>query len=204
VSIYESDIAREAHLAEYIVPKSGTCFIDIGAHIGYWTVYVAKKGFKVYSFEPNPDTYKLLLAATEKYKNVRPYQLAVGDKEIVAELYIHEYSGEDSLRIRTDRFTGRKVKVRVVKIDQFKFPIPIGVIKIDTEGYEAQILEGATETILQHHPRLLVEVHRGLRTLREEVTILFDILKGFGYNIQWINKKVTKQPILIADVEEVV
>ena len=187
-------------IKQHMKLNKGESFIDIGAHIGLWTLYVAKKGNKVYSFEPDINTFKILKNNIKKYSNVKVYNLAIGAEDKVESMYVHKNSVLNSLRIvRKDLFL-YKVRVQINKLDNFKFEEKIGLIKIDTEGYESEILIGAEETILRDKPKLIIEVHHGLRPLGLELKILFDRVQKYGYdNIRAEYKKVCGQPILIAE-----
>jgi len=192
------DWSRESHISKYMEMKEGECFIDAGAHIGLWTMYIGRNGYRVYAFEPNPEIYEILVENTSKYPKVIRILAGLGDIKTVKSLYLHKRSVLNSLRTQSNEFTGRSIKVSIVPLDEFNFR-NVGIIKMDTEGYESNILKGAIETILRYKPRLIIEVHQGLRALREELEILTNILIEYGYKWKAEYKRDSGQPILIAD-----
>jgi hypothetical protein len=62
------------------------------------------------------------------------------------------------------------------------------VLKIDTEGFEYQILSGARK-ILEKKPKLLVEVHRGWAAFAHDRGELYDLLKSYNYKISMIEHR---------------
>jgi len=193
------DFTREVELRKYMWVNEGEAFVDVGAHIGLWTTYVGRHGERVYAFEPNPITFKILQGNIKRYPNIISWQVALGDEEGVQELYLHNRSCLDGLRVMTTEYTGRKVTVEVYRLDSLNSLESIGLIKIDTEGYEEQVLRGAKEIIKRDKPRIIIEVHRGLRPLQEEVRILTNILYKYKYHYKSIYKPETGQPILITE-----
>lgn len=195
------DWSREAHIGKYMEVEDGECFIDVGAHIGLWTLYVGRKGSKVYAFEPNPDIVQILKSNSREYSNIVVCNFALGEIKEVKELFIHTRSVLNGLRVKTNEYIGRNVEVQVYRLDDLQVYIreQVGLIKIDTEGYEANVLKGGIETILRDKPRLIIEVHHGLRTLREELQLLTEFLSDYGYKWKAEYKRDNGQPILIAD-----
>lgn len=79
---------------------------------------------------------------------------------------------------------GGTIDVPVRKLDSIPLP-RVGVIKIDTEGYETPVLQGAKETIAKNKPRLIIEVHKGTgkaaKTFSEEQQRIKKVLSDLGY-----------------------
>jgi len=170
----------EKYLEKYMILKRPeSCFVDVGANTGLWTFFMAKKGYKVHAFEPSPRPYLYLKKHARPYK-IHVYPCALGDKNSVAELNLHFGSGHDSLVKKGSDFSGRKIKVSVRALDSFHLD-NVGLIKIDTEGYEVPVLLGAKETILRNKPRLIIEVHT---PYKEQIKQIAKILKELDY--KWI------------------
>jgi len=88
------------------------------------------------------------------------------------------------------------VEIAVRTLDHFAIR-NVGLIKIDTEGYEIPILRGATRTILLNKPRLVIEVDEPIEKQQEKITAT---LRNFGY--KWITlyrHPMNPQPCIIAD-----
>lgn len=169
--------------------------IDIGAHIGWYTIDMAPKAKHVYSFECSPKSFNYLCANIElndlSYK-VTKYNTALGDKECVTKYYIRDPKdggGNGVAQFEYDKIhTVESIDVPMRSLDSFGFT-NIGFIKIDVEGFEKQVLEGAVETLkANNYPKIFFESWNESREsdnfpakrLRRE---LFEFLGGLGYTI---------------------
>lgn len=194
---YLATKVREIHLFKHMIPRKGGMFIDIGANFGCWTFHLAKQGIQVHAFEPGPRPYRQLAKEAKSYKNVHLYRCALGDRSHRSRMMIHRGSGHNSIVSRGSDFVGISIPVSVETLDSFDFR-NVGLIKIDTEGYEVPILRGSRETIVREKPRLIVEVHR---PFEKEQSKIMDYFKALDY--RWIIKrKRSGQPHLIADHED--
>src|SRR5271169_347889 len=54
------DMGSENFLAPYMLPPQGKSFVDVGANVGCWAFYIAKRGFEVYTYEPGPKAFTQL------------------------------------------------------------------------------------------------------------------------------------------------
>jgi FkbM family methyltransferase len=195
----------EKFLEEYIVPERNKLFVDIGAYRGQWTQFVAKSGIEVHAFEPSPIPYAVLAEKAKKYTNFYTYHCALGDRDSEVTLSLAPFS---LLGLINEKSRGREkntVNVPIRTLDEFKLA-DVGVIKIDTEGYEVPILMGAKETILKNRPRLVIEVHKGtgnaLRSFSEESHRIENILSNLGYSYKVHYRRVgdrDMQPFIIGN-----
>lgn len=136
--------------------KKGDVVVDIGANIGYFTLIFARlvgDGGKVYAFEPDPVNFALLKKNVEinGYKNVVLIQKAVSNYDGVLKLYLSDKNPQDH-RIY-DWHDGRKfVEAQAVRLDEYfkNYAGKIDFIKIDTQGVEGAVIEGAM-AILQNN-----------------------------------------------------
>ncbi|MEK7180176.1 MAG: FkbM family methyltransferase [Patescibacteria group bacterium] len=161
----------------------GKVIFDIGAHIGFHSLYFARlvgpKG-KVYAFEPNPKNIERFRFIRDKNDNMRD-TISIFDVAVSDVLGTEEFSMSEDIEsgrssgsfINTadtiwDRETFRQrkftdIKVKTVPLDLFKKELGIleipDLIKIDVEGAESLVLKGAEETIRKHRPLILLEVH---------------------------------------------
>jgi len=73
--------------------EAGDIVFDVGAHFGFFSYYAVQKGAKeVYAFEPNPYVFEILKKHAEMWSDkIKPYQLALSEKNGEADLFI---SGE--------------------------------------------------------------------------------------------------------------
>lgn len=200
-----STVGSEKHLMPFLFSRgNGGCFVDVGANIGLWTFYVAKQGSKVHAFEPSPRAFNILEKQAKKFSNVKVYPYALGNENTTADLKLHYASGHNSLALTAVDFTGATTQVQVKTLDSFNLN-NVGLIKIDTEGYELPILEGATQTILRNKPRLIIEVHKPYTEQKKKI---LELLKRWSY--KWIIRYKSKiwregetpQPHIIAELKK--
>lgn len=158
--------------------------LDIGANVGLYSLslYQGHRDAVYHVFEPVPATYRKLVA-TARLNGADPehyimHNLGFSDKQGMQELYLPAESEAASLRMVEDGFyrkrstemgeyTGasdvEKVLCRIDTVDCFVRSHGIegiGFIKIDVEGNEKSVLEGAAETIRRESPLVYCELLR--------------------------------------------
>jgi FkbM family methyltransferase len=153
-------------------------FVDVGAHVGYYTVRMAKRCDKVIAFEPNPENRAKLQRNVElnRLKNVVIYPYAVGEGRYKSRLYL-AYASSTLL----EGYGGGRSSVEVDVVPLDEVVERADVIKLDVEGYEARVIEGAKNVILSQSPVLEIEHHdfRGYRI--SDYPVIRDFLKKRGY-----------------------
>ena len=185
----------EAFLEPYMIPKNAGCIIDVGANIGQWTSYFSDRGMVIHAFEPAPRIYTLLQKQFKGKDNIHIHSCALGEDHYLGKLKVHKHSGSNSLVCVTESFTGKEVAVQVRTLDSFHFR-NVGLIKIDTEGYEIPVLLGAKETIQASHPRLIIETHLDYIDQKEKIVSL---LEHYGYTWKLIYRPSGSKPHIIGD-----
>lgn len=143
-------LRQEINVRKWFTFKEGDVFVDVGAYIGAYTLRAAKSRCIVYSFEPNPNSYKLLSLNVfdNKFDNVKLYNVALGNKE-----------GEVIISPNFDEtFVSTKgYKVKMMSLDSLDFN-KIDLLKIDVEGFEKEVLLGS-ESTLDRTDKVIIEVH---------------------------------------------
>lgn len=146
-------------------------FVDVGAHVGYFTILASELvlGGKVVAFEPEEENYEALSDNIEAngYVNTTAFQACVGDKCEDVELFVNlDNDGGHSLfdpgyhvlNTRTRKNERIKQTVPMVTLDSCIGFAP-KVIKIDCEGAELMVLKGAEEIIKNHSPIIIMEIN---------------------------------------------
>lgn len=190
---------KEAPLLEAIAPHlRGKVVYDIGANIGITTLFFAKhvgeEGLVV-AFEPVPPTAQRLQENVHinRLQNVRIYPVALGDEAGQAEIcYAEDASGIATLRKDMAQGYQREYRmqtftVEVVPLDSLvereHLPAP-DFIKLDVEGFEYQVLQGAHRLIERARPALFMELHGASHEERAETwRKIYDLLTKLGYHI---------------------
>jgi FkbM family methyltransferase len=151
--------------------KPDMVVIDIGAHVGYFSLLAAKlvgHTGKVYSFEPEPGNHAVLLKNIDAngYDNIVATQMAVSDRTGNLTLYITALdSGRHSVYHHGLPERG-SVTVESTSLDSFLesegWPT-VDLIKVDVEGAEVAVLDGMTQ-LMEKNPdlRLIIEFNPAL------------------------------------------
>lgn len=131
--------------------------IDVGAHIGIWSVELAKHFSVVEAFEPIPENYDCLRANAWGHA-VRFRQYALGDRERYCEMFLPREGNSGMAYAADDLYegSGRCTTVKMFTLDGYQFR-DVGLIKIDVEGYEGNVVLGALGTIMESRPVIVFE-----------------------------------------------
>jgi FkbM family methyltransferase len=155
-----ADRAERELLKQVLLP--GSIVVDAGANIGIYSEFLSRcvgPTGVVHSFEPSPDNFKRLRAATCKLSNVRLNQLAVSDKTGESLLYISEELNVDHRAYPKAGETRRTLSIRSTRLDDyFRSGEHVDLIKMDLQGFELHALQGANR-VLGDNPdiKLLLE-----------------------------------------------
>jgi FkbM family methyltransferase len=133
------------------VLKEGMVAVDVGAHIGYYTLLASSlvgESGKVYAFEPEPQNFSALLGniVLNGFQNIKPFQKAVFSHSGKMPLYIGTHSGMHSL-LRVKDTTSEKVVVDMVSLDETFKKTKVDLVKVDTQGAELNVLMGMQKLI---------------------------------------------------------
>jgi len=160
-----SEIATVLALA-----KPGSTTIDVGANVGMYTVALATRigsAGKVLAFEPVPQTSHRLREniALNSLDNVEVFEAAAGECPGLADLQLADDSAYASMTgVKQGRAIGKRLSVRVTPLDEVwndrQRPV-VSFCKIDVEGAELSVLEGAKEMLATCRPALLLEADPG-------------------------------------------
>jgi FkbM family methyltransferase len=139
-------------------------FVDVGAHVGLYTVAAARQGpGRVLAFEPNPSAREQLAAnvALNGLANVIAVPKAVGDAPGSALLHVPRTPDPSFSSLAGGRFAeGEPIEVEVTTVDAEVEAAGLQptVVKVDVEGGELAVVGGMRRTLERHRPVLLVEV----------------------------------------------
>ena len=134
--------------------------IDIGANVGVWSYWLSKYAKQVESFEPNPKVFNAL--KNIKIKNVNSYNIALSNKTGSVDLLIPKSSkgfsnqgaSLSSIKVKGEH---KSISIEAKRLDEYNF-LDVDFIKIDVEGHEHEVIEGARETIKKFKPTMVIEM----------------------------------------------
>lgn len=149
-------------LMKALLPDGGL-FVDVGAHIGLWSLVMAQKG-PVVALEANPATFDALVAnyglnEESLPHDVQMYQFAAWDGEARLRLtYIGDKETGGSVRVGESGDS--ELTVPAHPLDDIADLLEgVSMIKIDVEGAEARVLRGAHQILQKNKPTLFIEMH---------------------------------------------
>ena len=175
---------------EDFIPKPKQTVIDIGAQYGDYAILCSKiYKAKVYTFEPLPQNFKEILKNIKlnglEEDQIKAFNVALGNVNKIAMI---SYSGE----MANNSNKGKKIKATFRTLDSYK--LKADLLKIDVEGFELNVLDGAIKTIKKYHPKIIIETHsRALeKQTKEFLSKLNYKLKHEGRSVYNANKEFDK------------
>jgi FkbM family methyltransferase len=188
--IWEQSLVSQ--FQKFVRPDS--LVLDVGANIGLHSILFSK-WCRVISFEPQPVLFDILqtnIQNNQLENRITPVQFAISAK-VGMELFgipvsYNAWDNPGGLGIVDASFSQDGLKTIVVQtrtIDSLNYA-DVSVIKIDVEGHEREVLEGARETIAREKPNLIVEILGGCNrnTYYNEIQGFIDwVCDTFGYMI---------------------
>ena len=133
-------------------------FLDIGAHIGYYSLYMLPRATEVYAFEPDPCVRQLLEANVGHNPKIKVIPWAVGATQGCARFTLEGDSAVSHLATEGDS-QSKLIDVEVVTIDSFirARGLTVEAIKIDVEGHDTEVIQGALKVLSDQQPLVLTE-----------------------------------------------
>lgn len=170
-----------------LVPR-GRNAVDIGANRGVYTSWMAKRAVRVDAFEPQPALAKYIRDA--QLRHVHVHETALSDHAGVAMLLVPDDDGlariassdpSDAVATAAEFELGarRELGVQLRTLDSFGL-VDVGFLKIDAEGHELAVLQGAHETITTSRPVVFIE-SEARHALGAPANIIELMREGHGY-----------------------
>lgn len=169
---------------EYYKIGKNKIIFDVGAHIGSFSLKYSKNNC-VYSFEPNSENYRFLVENIKLNKlnnNIYPNNIALGYKKGNRKLGLSGGSGGHSFHLKNKKFE----EVQTISLDEFvsdNHLNHVDIVKVDAEGDELNILEGAGECIKKMRPLLIIELHPWYTSSKK----IIKKLKNLNYKVDYLD-----------------
>jgi len=178
--------------------KEDSVIIDVGANIGYFTIYASRKVGKdglVITLEPMDEAYDCLIKNLRLncLNNVMPFKLALWSSETTLRLY-RTKGYYTSVLSKVDLFKNliqqkkleliKEYEIKTIKLDDLIKNINLNKvdwIKIDVDGSEYEVILGSMNTLKRFKPKLIIEIHN-----QEIGNKILKILKDLGYKVSLI------------------
>ncbi len=200
---YEKDYESENYAFLKQRVKPGMHIIDIGAHIGLFSVISSKltgQSGKVVSFEPTPETYSVLKKTLQlnHCDNVMPLQAAISNENGKATFYIGNTTVNNSNSLVKNK-PGEELHSHIVELLTIDtvvktYSVKPGLIKIDAEGAELDVLKGGQDFILANKPIIILGLHpASVKAKGDSLETIWDLLKKYAYTIKLEEKEMTRE-----------
>src|ERR687889_1245416 len=190
---------HEEDIIEHFTPKQGDIVVDIGAHMGRYTIISSKRvgaNGKVVAIEAHPNNFEMLNRNIKlnQSTNVVPLNYAVYSKETKIKLYLPDeesgYTMHHSIMSNyiftkyKDKTEDKFVETNANTLDyllQIKGITDVNWVKIDVEGAEFEVLKGANKILSDSKDiALLIEVH-GKNTYEP----IIEFLRSYNFKIDF-------------------
>ena len=180
------DLNLDADELDYIINKD---IIDAGAFTGDTAIPLSEITQKnVYAFEPFAESYELLEKNIKDngIENIIPVNMSLGDINGLRTLFL---SGNNVQGITNDsniRKYDQELKVEEVTIDKFvkDNDLDVGLISVDVEGAELDLLKGAIETIKSQKPILTISMYHKASDFFEIIPWISNLNLGYEFKIE--------------------
>lgn len=201
---YAGDVDRKLSWICRRIIRTGDTALDIGANLGLVSLTLAQlvgDDGMVFAYEPNPRLIGYLKRSIAKnnFRNIQVYNCALGSEDTELMLTIPKYhSGKASLVRTSNSDQTLQVKVPVHRLDEIlpESVRKIRLIKIDVEGFEYEVLKGATALFQRCPPDAVVfEINDAGKSVGKAPTI--DFLQRRGYAFLSIPKTLLRASLRV-------
>lgn len=171
--------------------------VDVGANIGNHSLFFSDFFPRVFSFEITPRTFRVLQLNSELVPNVTCFNIGLSNAE--GDVYLAENQRNmGGTRIVAGPAEATR-SVRVAPLDTFLEEIaPVSLMKVDVEGHELRVLQGAERTIKEHTPLVIFEQHR--HDFVDGSSPCIDLLRAYGYRTFFAIEEVSKPAVEVRGV----
>lgn len=163
--------------------KSGSTFVDVGAHIGsvLTSVHYHDPSVQIVAIEADP---KKAEALRKRFPYCKVLDVAVGERESTAEFYLNSKSTGYNSLVLQETGTTATISVRVATLDALLPEIEVDVLKMDIEGAELGALRGGKNMVEQNRPTIMFEsVGNKVNALGYSATLLWEWFTAMDYLI---------------------
>jgi FkbM family methyltransferase len=166
----------EVRLLREVLPSCHTVF-DVGANVGQWSTEALKinPSLDLHCFEPAPGAF---LKLQEKVPNAVLNNVAVGAEPATLDLCVFSEESELNSFYQGAHTPIRKVRVPVTTLDEYATEIDF--LKVDTEGHERAVIQGAKRLVAEHHIRVIQFEYSGwYAESRSLLRDMFELLSDY-------------------------
>ncbi len=161
---------------------------DVGANIGQTALAYAREfpSAKIYSFEPVTASFEQLVAATRHVSRIHAYKLGMGSRPGEAVIHVNPTSTKSSIKVSRPEDRSETIAIETVAgFSRANGLESIDLLKIDTEGYDLEVLAGAAPLLEQQRIHFVLSECEPLAGSDQFVSFaaLSGFMKNFGYRL---------------------
>lgn len=177
----------ELWMHNYLKPRQGSVFIDVGANIGRYSLQFSRRigsSGRIVAIEPVPETFSVLARAVKanNFQNITLMNIACWNREIDVDLFIASHSGSSSIKRNFDQgFVTVKAKTLDSVVEELGLS-RVDFVKIDAEAAELEILQGMRAILNKYRPRIIGEIWA------ENEKAVLDLMEKYNYNCRLIEE----------------
>ena len=178
-------------IKEIFKNKQIKSFWDVGANVGIYSVFIAKRySCYIYAFEPSKKYHSFLKLNTTFFKKVKAYNFGIGSINKKEKIILTDEPGSNYIaRNKFDKNTKKSeiCEIRTIKkLSKIKTP---NLVKIDVEGFEFEILNHSIDFFKQNKTILILEIdEENLKRYSKNKKDMLHLLKSRNYLIERISK----------------
>jgi FkbM family methyltransferase len=172
-------------------------FLDIGANMGFYSLALAaeNKNLFVSSFEPQPDVFKKLrtnIELNDLQNRIKPINMGLGNQKDELTMYVPKFTGTGGASFKNlhkDEGDAVEIIVPVDSLDTLETG-EIDLIKIDVEGFELNVITGASALVARSKPTIMAELLRKwMKPFGHSPQMFLEYLDGLNYRCFAINSE---------------
>lgn len=181
---------------EFILEQKGKVFVDVGANTGFYALNLADSFERIYAYEPyrGSSRYMKRIKQLHKLNNVEIREIALGNKIEMKKFFLSPRGAKCHSLLPVGKVT---IKVPCSTLTKEFDKTEIDLVKVDTEGNEFEVLEGA-KAIIKYIKAWIIEIH-DLREICGSFAVvkgnfldrckeMENLLKKLKYKTKWIRK----------------
>lgn len=188
-------------LEHIILSNNVQTLIDVGANSGqyideYYTIFKKYK-LQIHSFEPIPQIYEQLDSKIQKSKlDWYGYNLGLGESEYVTKINLSsgDQTSSSILAIENNSRVSKQgeVEIKIKSLDQFSFNLKgKTLMKIDVQGFEFKVLQGAETFIKKNKPYVILEISNYSDYVgTKDITYYLNWFNKINYKLKWIHHNI--------------
>lgn len=159
--------------------------VEVGAHVGSWTIELSKSFDSVIAYEPNKQSFEILkqnILGFGSTKKIIPYNIALGSKQ--AQVFM-SVGPKGPISSMIDVASG--IPAAMTTLDS-ELHGKVDFLKIHCNGYELEVLRGAKELITRDHPDIFVVMKKNKLVKTFYADEVYQFLLELGYRVKYRQK----------------